>query len=337
MREIYHSDHLSPPYKIFVFESMNMRLGSSSYLTDNFGRPTHYYDQLPFGESMVEHNQSQYYGNQYKFNGKELDAATGMYYYGARYYDPRISIFISVDPLAEQTFEPYSYVGNNPIMFTDPTGMSKEGGEDYIDIRADGKAVSIKPADGEDKVRIIDNDGNIVSQYTYGENGSFRLENSIERNGLYEAVGYRIKFKDSKKGEKFYKFAAQAKAEFAFMSFCSEMTNTQESYVYTNGSSKNVNGAGEFIRNYLDKNTDALMTYFSHSHPGNFDFNTGYPAYPSGFDENLNPTNIKGDRHTFKDLKYLYKSRIPEYFDIYVPSMPNIKLKFNGNEVKRTF
>src|SRR5690606_759234 len=37
----YHSDHL----------------GSSSYLTDNFGRPTHYYDQLPFGESMVEHNQ----------------------------------------------------------------------------------------------------------------------------------------------------------------------------------------------------------------------------------------------------------------------------------------
>lgn len=49
-----------------------------------------------------------------------------MYYYGARYYDPRISIFVSVDPLAEQTMEPYSYVGNNPIMFTDPTGMSKQ-------------------------------------------------------------------------------------------------------------------------------------------------------------------------------------------------------------------
>lgn len=53
-----------------------------------------------------------------------------MYYYGARYYDPRISIFVSVDPLAEQTMEPYLYTGNNPIMFTDPTGMSKVGPPD---------------------------------------------------------------------------------------------------------------------------------------------------------------------------------------------------------------
>ena len=48
-----------------------------------------------------------------------------MYYYGARYYDPRISIFVSVDPLAEETMEPYLYTGNNPIMFTDPTGQYK--------------------------------------------------------------------------------------------------------------------------------------------------------------------------------------------------------------------
>jgi|SRR5690554_4349967 len=49
-----------------------------------------------------------------------------MYYYGARYYDPRISIFVSVDPLAERTMTPYQYVHNNPIMFTDPTGMAAD-------------------------------------------------------------------------------------------------------------------------------------------------------------------------------------------------------------------
>src|SRR5690554_4901488 len=113
----YHSDHL----------------GSSTYLTDNFGRPSHYYETLPFGEMIVEHNQSTYNGGQYenawKFNGKELDDATGMYYYGARYYDPRISIFVSVDPLAEKypNYGGYIYTLNNPIMFIDPDGREVKG------------------------------------------------------------------------------------------------------------------------------------------------------------------------------------------------------------------
>ena len=60
----------------------------------------------------------------YKFNGKELDEETGFYYYGARYYDPRISIWLSVDPLAEKhpDYTPYAYCANNPIIYVDPDG-----------------------------------------------------------------------------------------------------------------------------------------------------------------------------------------------------------------------
>lgn len=68
------------------------------------------------------------YNNPYKFNAKELDAETGLYYYGARYYNPRLSIWYGVDPLAEVTpsFSPYVYTMNNPIRYVDPTGMIAE-------------------------------------------------------------------------------------------------------------------------------------------------------------------------------------------------------------------
>jgi len=50
------------------------------------------------------------------------------YYYGARYYDPKTSIWLSVDPLAEQMPEwsSYNYTFSNPIKYTDPTGMAPE-------------------------------------------------------------------------------------------------------------------------------------------------------------------------------------------------------------------
>ena len=93
--EIYwfHSDHL----------------GSSSYITGRDGEVTQNIEYFPSGEVFVENHNIKSNNSPYKFNGKELDAETGYYYYGARYYNPRVSLWLNVDPLAEKypSLSPY--------------------------------------------------------------------------------------------------------------------------------------------------------------------------------------------------------------------------------------
>jgi len=60
---------------------------------------------------------------QYGYTGREPDA-TGMIYYRARYYDPALGRFISRDPAGMPNgVNRYAYVNNNPINFTDPSGL----------------------------------------------------------------------------------------------------------------------------------------------------------------------------------------------------------------------
>ena len=60
------------------------------------------------------------------FNAKELDEETGLYYYGARYLDPRVSQFLSADRFAEKYpfSSAYSYCLGNPVKFIDFHGDS---------------------------------------------------------------------------------------------------------------------------------------------------------------------------------------------------------------------
>lgn len=63
----------------------------------------------------------------YAFTGREWDPETGLYYYRARYYDPRIGRFPSEDPIplderTEEELNGYSYVASNPPNWRDPTG-----------------------------------------------------------------------------------------------------------------------------------------------------------------------------------------------------------------------
>ena len=56
-------------------------------------------EYVPFGEVFVE-ERNNIWNTPYLFNAKKFDEETGLYYYGARYYEPRVSLWISVDPIA---------------------------------------------------------------------------------------------------------------------------------------------------------------------------------------------------------------------------------------------
>lgn len=105
----YHRDHL----------------GSSTYVTDYQGEVRQYIEYFPFGEVFVEAHRTPI-RQSYLFNGKELDRASGLYYYGARYYDARHSLWQSIDPLAAAypAWSPYAYVLQNPFTFSDPDGQA---------------------------------------------------------------------------------------------------------------------------------------------------------------------------------------------------------------------
>jgi len=80
----------------------------------------------PFGEDYIyEHSSS--WITPYTFSGKEKDSETGYSYFGARYYDSELSVWLSVDPLDFKypSQSPYSYVGNRPVNTIDPWGMDE--------------------------------------------------------------------------------------------------------------------------------------------------------------------------------------------------------------------
>src|SRR5690606_20461009 len=134
------STHDPKLYDAFYFHPDH--LGSSSYISNLAGNVSQHIEYMPFGEMLVdEHINS--FNTPFKFNGKEFDEETGNYYYGARYYDPKWSIFIGVDPLADKypDWSSFAYCYNNPIRYVDPDGRAPE---DIIYIDSKGNITKVE-------------------------------------------------------------------------------------------------------------------------------------------------------------------------------------------------
>ena len=182
MQYYYHPDHL----------------GSSSYISNLDGEIVQHVEYVPFGEVFIEERNNSW-NTPYLFNGKELDEETGLYYYGARYYNPRESIFLSVDPMFEKTMTPYQYAYQNPIRFIDFDGRMAI---DHIDVEKneDGTYTVVGGQANSDKnIYVVDKQGKRTGEVL----GQMFTEYSFHREDGSAVTGTNINLND-KSGQNFF-------------------------------------------------------------------------------------------------------------------------------------
>ena len=120
----YHADHLQ----------------SAQFITNAKGEQYEHIEYTPYGELWIEETAPGIDKLPFRFTGKELDTETGLYYYGARYLDPKYSRWLSGDPALNDymagssvgeggiyntvNLSVYHYGGNNPVKYVDPDGRA---------------------------------------------------------------------------------------------------------------------------------------------------------------------------------------------------------------------
>jgi len=95
-------------------------------MTDASGNIVRSFGYNSFGGII---SQTGYLNQPFAFAGREFDAESGLYYYRARYYDPRAGRFLTQDPIGfgGRDVNFYRYVGNNPTNLGDPEGLQPFG------------------------------------------------------------------------------------------------------------------------------------------------------------------------------------------------------------------
>ena len=243
-------------------------IGNVDLITDGSGRVYQFFMYNAFGENLYQWTQSTGdYDSPYRFNGKELDPETGNYYYGARYYDPKISVWLSVDPLAHeyQNLSPYVFTGNNPIMLVDPDGMRID---DYLLDRKTGEITLLRETDDDfDVLYASDENGNAnPTNLTVIEDRELLPQMAGENNTSYKNPTYGVDI-DGRTGNT--NNSADAEELFDFASKNSDVEWSLQDYVDGTSAVSTANdGSITTVGGFHPDNKGKVVQRDIHSHPG---------------------------------------------------------------------
>ncbi len=143
-------------------------LGSVVAASDDSGNLLWRKEYAPYGEQLDSTSENE----KLAYTGKEHDDVTGLTYFGARYYDPHLGRFMSVDPVGfvesnPMSFNRYAYANGNPYRFIDPDGRSAIEIEYKGYMVQTGTRLGRQPL-GHGGVLLINDKTGLTKYYEYG-------------------------------------------------------------------------------------------------------------------------------------------------------------------------
>lgn len=186
-------------YGVYVDDTLTMDRGGQTYyyhrnalwspgaLTDATGAVVERYAYDAYGQVVILNagfsplatnswgTQHSAVGNEFLFTGRQLDEETGLYHYRARFYDPEKGRFLQRDPRGDLCdVNLYLYVQDNPICYTDPTGLAPQNPD---------MSKWAQPRDGALNQTTTTGDGRVLYWQLVAESEKTVTEFLLVRNG----------------------------------------------------------------------------------------------------------------------------------------------------------